>query len=166
MHKNTVNGCDTVLIGYLNCRLGTLESFINPDQCINYTENSDRTLNLNGKDIISIMSICMTNNLLPINHLVTESTQCNGGLTYRKKDSWVSQAFCSRATTNLIGAFTLLQDIVVNCGGIEKIRFPVIWDIPGHLQSTGNTWLSETRLSEILIIRQVVMSPELLTWLP
>ena len=111
IQEHSVNGCETVLIGDLNCRLGTLETFVNRDQCINYTDNPDRTLNLNGKDITSI---CKTNNLLPVNHLMTESTQCDGGLTYRKKDRWISQvdwAFCSRATTNRIGTFTLLQDI-------------------------------------------------------
>ena len=70
-----------VLLGDLNARIGPLDRFNRLHENIMYTVNPDPVTNANGRDVISL---CTNNDLVPVNHLHTDTIKCDGGLTYRQ----------------------------------------------------------------------------------
>ena len=78
---------EVLVLGDLNARLGNLSSLSDP--CLySHTENPDTHVNANGRELFNLCRSCR---LVPINHLVCDNVECEGGLTFRRGGSWVSQ---------------------------------------------------------------------------
>jgi exonuclease III len=84
--KCKTSGKVAIILGDLNARLGQLHDFSVPG--ITYDTNPDNTINSNGRDI---RLLCKDLSLVPINHSKTTRTHSEGGLTFKKKTSWISQ---------------------------------------------------------------------------
>jgi len=77
---------------------------------VSYSENPDKITNANGADVISL---CKDFHLVPVNHRETESVKCQGKLTYRQGNRWVSQldwALVSERIADAVTSFRILQD--------------------------------------------------------
>ncbi len=70
-------------------------------------------INSNGREL---KSICSLNKLRPINHLQMEDMNCDGRLTFRKRDNWISQldlAICSTNAMIHVKSFNIMDDIAL-----------------------------------------------------
>ncbi len=79
---------EVVIIRDLNACLPDMSCFSKASINVNYTANPDTIENAHGKEILSI---CKDFLLVPVNHMCYKDVTCDGGLTYRQKDQWVSQ---------------------------------------------------------------------------
>ena len=98
---------NVLIIGDFNSRMGNLSDFNRPTAHISYTNNPDTTINNNGRDL---MSLCLSHNILPINHLTCNDIICDGNLTFKRRDQWISQldwALCSANLVKHIDSFTI-----------------------------------------------------------
>jgi len=96
------------ILGDFNTRLSSLNMFKNPTKNIDYTRNPDRTINANGRELLSL---CESNELIPVNHLQLNQTSCDGGLTCKKKQCWIYQldwAICTQAAAKYVQSFNIL----------------------------------------------------------
>ena len=102
--------CENVFIlGDFNARLSSLNIFKNPTRNIDYTPNPDGIINANGRELLSL---CDSNGLIPVNHLQINQTSCEGGLTYKKKQRWISQldwAICTESAAKYVQSFNILH---------------------------------------------------------
>jgi hypothetical protein len=102
--------CENVFIlGDFNARLSSLNKFKNPTRNIDYTPNPDGIINANGRELLSL---CESNGLIPVNHLQLNQTSCEGGLTYKKKQRWISQldwAICTESAAKYVQSFNILH---------------------------------------------------------
>lgn len=99
------------VLGDFNARMGDLDTFNDENRLFSYTSNPDRTTNANGRDLIEL---CQTNSLVPINHLTTSTISCDGNLTFRQGNRWISQVdwcLCSIPSMPLIQAFQIKQNL-------------------------------------------------------
>jgi len=107
---------NVIALGDYNSRMGNLDVFSRRQEGIVYTENPDTVTNTNGKELISL---CSTNNLLPINHITVDRTSGanltgEGKLTFRKKERWISQidwAIMTAPLLKFVESFTIQQDL-------------------------------------------------------
>ena len=87
-------GVNLLLIGDLNARIGSLDSF-HGHGC-RYSFNPDEIVNNHGRIILDLSESL---DLKPLNHLRWGSMEAGGGRTYRQGVEWKSQidwAFCSK----------------------------------------------------------------------
>ena len=75
---------ETVIIGDLIARIGSLVQYNNKVKGLQYTDNDDNTVNENGQKIANLSENL---NLVPINHAVS----CDGNYTFRHSNKWTSQ---------------------------------------------------------------------------
>ena len=106
--------CENLFIlGDFNARLGSLNKFSNPFMNMDYSPNPDEIVNANGRELLSL---CDTNCLIPVNHLQLNQTICEGGLTFRKKQRWISQldwAICSESAATHVKYFNILHNEIL-----------------------------------------------------
>ena len=82
IQEQYLNHDKTVLIGDLNARMADLKKFGDEDNSVINTENPDQVLNTNGRELTSI---CMAEELAPVNHMKTKDLTCDGGFTLKKR---------------------------------------------------------------------------------
>ena len=75
------------------------EDFSDKRLGITYEENVDATANRNGHDLRDFMK---ANDLKPLNHLRLGGKRFQGGLTFRKRDAWISQLDWALASTAVV----------------------------------------------------------------
>ena len=101
------NDC-VLIMGDLNARMPSLSKF----NChkVYYRNNLDTSANAHGREI---ENICLTNGIIPLNHLHTDHIDCIGDFTYRQKDEWISQIdwiLCSKDLIPSVTDFHVLKD--------------------------------------------------------
>ena len=110
IQEHTTNE-NVFIIGDFNSRMGNLDTLNQPTENMNYNENPDVTTNANGRDV---MSLCMSQNITPVNHLQYNNVSFDGKRTFRKQQRWISQldwALCSISLIKYIDSFSIHQDM-------------------------------------------------------
>ena len=82
--------------------------FIPVGNSVSYSQNPDPRSNSNGT---MLTSLCQDVGLLPVNHLTTADIACDGGLTYKQKNNWISQldwALCSESAIDNVEEFSVI----------------------------------------------------------
>ena len=100
-----------IILGDLNARMPELNKFSKLAKDASYSDNPDRRENRNGKDIASLCSTC---DIMPLNHLNYMDLRCDGGLSFRQGQSWISQldwALCSVNALQNVSQFRILHDV-------------------------------------------------------
>ena len=101
-------------MGDLNARMGNrIQNLVECDLDILYSNNPDPVVNANGREVLSL---CKTLSFWPINHLVHGASHCEGDLTYRMKNRWISQldwGLCSYNVMDHISDFSAKKDFDV-----------------------------------------------------
>ena len=85
-------------------------SLLPQDGLYHYLGIEDLTVNANGH---KFMALCKTCDLLVANHLVTGNTELRGGLSFRKRQNWISEIdLCVASATmlNRISQLALYKD--------------------------------------------------------
>ena len=99
-----------MVLGDLNAHLGDLSPHAEP--CLfSYTANPDTHVNANGREM---SNLCRSSSLVPVNHMVCQNVVCEGGLTFRRGGSWVSQlywALVSKTSMNAVKEFKILKEV-------------------------------------------------------
>ena len=86
-------------MGDFNARIPDLNQFASSNQALSYTQNVDRGSNDNGKELTNI---CLATDIKPVNHMVHKGTSHDGELTFRKKNTWISQIDWALVSVNLL----------------------------------------------------------------
>ena len=111
IQEECIEGRQEVLVlGDLNARLGDLSPHADP-RLFSYTANPDTSVNANGREL---SNLCRSCNLVPVNHMVCQNVVCEGGLTFRRGGSWVSQldwALVSKTSVNVVNDFRILKEV-------------------------------------------------------
>ena len=97
-----------IIMGDINARMPNLNVFIPGGNSVSYSQNPDPRSNSNGT---MLTSLCQDVGLLPVNHLTTADIACDGGLTYKQKNNWISQldwALCSESAIDNIEEFGVI----------------------------------------------------------
>ena len=82
------SGKQCIIVGDLNARLGThIQNIVKDNPELRYSVVDDST-NENGRTLIRI---CQSNQLLPVNNLHTPQNSWPSQLTYRKRSNWISE---------------------------------------------------------------------------
>jgi len=123
------------ILGDFNARMGNLDVFKKPMNRMNYSPNPDKATNANGRELLSL---CLANNLTPVNHLQTEQLSCDGDLTYRQKQRWISQldwVICTTPSIEYVKSFNILCDytlptdhaaLTLNIGGFSHSAVQIL----------------------------------------
>ena len=129
-----------VIMGDMNARFGkavrelaTLYEL--PGFQCSYPDLQDNIPNMNDNAEF-VSTLCLDHKLVVLNNLKTSSKHFHGGLTYRKRDTWVSELDTCLVTSRLI-------DYVRNFEVVKTVNFPsdhapisISLDVPGtHLDS-------------------------------
>lgn len=77
-----------VILGDINARMNNLEDFSDQRLGLSYEVNVDPSTNANGRELRGLMK---ANNLKPVNHMSLGGRTFQGGMTFRKRATWVSQ---------------------------------------------------------------------------
>ena len=104
------SGDNVLVLGDLNSRMGNLGVFESDANGTYFSENPDKKINANGKDLINM---CISCNLVPLNHLGQGDIHFDGGLTYRQKLTWISQldwALCSVSALKFVNEFRIINN--------------------------------------------------------
>ena len=107
------NNQQVIIIGDLNARMENLNALQDQKIQLKYTENPDSTQNENGKEMINF---CQTHNIVPVNHMIYRNAVCDGELTFKRKNTWISQldwVLCSKKILKHVKSFKILKDIML-----------------------------------------------------
>ena len=75
----------------LNARMNSLkDTFEDPRRQISYQAKVDPGTQAHGQDLIVLMK---KNELKPLNHMRYKEKRFRGGLTFRKRNNWISQLY-------------------------------------------------------------------------
>ena len=80
-----------------------------------YSANPDTTVNANGRDLRSVC-ISITMYIMLINHLQIGALNRDGGLTFRRKDKWISKlggSICLSDMLRHIQKHNVIQDLLL-----------------------------------------------------
>ena len=101
------------IMGDMNTRCGlAVNDLVNGKESLLYS-CKDIVQNDNGKKLIGI---CRSNSLLPLNNLRVSRTKCfEGGLTFRKRERWISEIdYCvvsPKIAQECVSSFTIIADL-------------------------------------------------------
>jgi hypothetical protein len=128
-----------IILGDMNARAGPLQTLNSQNNEIRYTQNPDPVINTHGKELISL---CKTQDMLPINHLKINKITCDGKLTFRKRQEWISQldwAICSKQLVHNIADYQILQDTTLPTDHAPiTLKLSGLKQSPEHILSCAN----------------------------
>ena len=99
-----------LVIGDFNSRMPNLSVFDDQARGVVYTNNVDNGTNAHGRELTSL---CKWSGLYPVNHLTFNGKYLAGGVTFRKREAWISQidwCFCSSEVIPCIRKFSVLGE--------------------------------------------------------
>ena len=91
------------VMGDMNARVADPTSLLPPDGLYHYFE--DLAVNANGH---KLTALCKTCDLLVANHLVTGNTELGGGLSFRKRQNWISEIDLCVASATMLNRISQL----------------------------------------------------------
>ena len=106
-----IDNIPAIMIGDFNARIKNLNIFTETEQELSYSENVDNGFNLNGKDLADL---CIGRGLKPLNHMNYKNRRFDGKLTYRQRQSWISQVdwcFVSCQALDVVSDYTIIDDV-------------------------------------------------------
>ena len=114
---------------------------------IHYQINPDHRMNENGRTLITLCQSC---NLVPVNHVIYKDVMCNSDLTYRQGNSWISQldwVLCKTDVLDLIVDFTINRSLVLSSDhAIISFKLgpfsPVPAEISARANLLGESWVT------------------------
>ena len=105
------SGKRCIIVGDLNARLGKhVHDIVKDNSDLGYRV-IDETTNENGRTVIRI---CQSNQLLPVNNLCTPQNSWPSQLTYRKRSNWISEVdlcLVSHSLTQHVQSFAVDQNL-------------------------------------------------------
>ena len=109
--QRTVDDGSIIVMGDFNARVGTLVFKDDRDNCYKYRGIKDNGTNNHGR---TLSNICHNNMMVVANHLHHRGRQLGGDLSFRRRDTWVSEidlCLSKQQCVDLIKTVETRQDI-------------------------------------------------------
>ena len=157
---SSVNNPHTLIMGDLNARMGNrIQNLVECDLDILYSNNPDPVVNANGREVLSL---CKTLSLWPINHLVHGASHCEGDLTYRMKNRWISQldwGLCSYNVMDHISDYSVKKDFDVPTNHAQlKLTLDIPFINTEILHERARTFQADQALTQQLCEKPIPLS--------